>query len=44
VLWHSLVQEAFAASLLVRIVVILGSSVFCVGFGIYMIRYWLKDE
>ncbi|TKW41135.1 hypothetical protein SEVIR_1G293800v4 [Setaria viridis] len=44
VLWHSLVQEAFASSLLVRITVILGSSVFCVGFVMYMIRHWLKDE
>ncbi|KAJ1280627.1 hypothetical protein BS78_04G246900 [Paspalum vaginatum] len=44
VLWHSLVQDAFASSLLVQIAVILGASVFCVGFVIYMIRYWLKDE
>jgi dolichyldiphosphatase len=44
VLWHSLVQEAFASSLLVRIAVVLGSSAFCVGFVIYMIRHWLKDE
>ncbi|OEL29645.1 Lipid phosphate phosphatase epsilon 2, chloroplastic [Dichanthelium oligosanthes] len=36
--------EAFASSLLVRIAVILGSSAFCVGFVIYMIRHWLKDE
>ncbi|CAD6242790.1 unnamed protein product [Miscanthus lutarioriparius] len=44
VLWHSLVQEAFASSLLVRIAVIVGSSSFCVSFVIYMIRHWLKDE
>lgn len=44
VLWHSLVQEAFVSSLLVRIAVILGASVFCVTFVIYMIRHWLKDE
>lgn len=43
-LWHSLVQEAFASSMLVRIAVILGSAIFCVGFVIYMIRHWLKDE
>ncbi|KAG2651857.1 hypothetical protein PVAP13_1NG320700 [Panicum virgatum] len=43
VLWHSLVQVAFAASPLVRIVVILGSSV-SFGFVIYAIRQWLKDE
>ncbi|XP_062220042.1 lipid phosphate phosphatase epsilon 2, chloroplastic-like [Phragmites australis] len=43
-LWHSLVQEAFASSLLVKIAVILGSAVFCVGFVIYMIRHWLEDE
>ncbi|WVZ74044.1 hypothetical protein U9M48_022274 [Paspalum notatum var. saurae] len=44
VLWHSVVQDAFASSLLVQIAIILGASVFCVGFVIYMIRYWLKDE
>ncbi|CAD6253566.1 unnamed protein product [Miscanthus lutarioriparius] len=44
VLWHSLVQEAFASSLLVRIAVIVGSSAFCVSFVMYMIRHWLKDE
>ncbi|CAO2047819.1 unnamed protein product, partial [Urochloa humidicola] len=44
VLWHSLVQEAFASSLLVRIAVILGSSVFCAGFVVYMIRHWLKND
>ncbi|KAJ1280628.1 hypothetical protein BS78_04G247000 [Paspalum vaginatum] len=43
-LWHSFVQEAFASSLLVRIAVILGASVFFVGFVIYIIRHWLKDE
>lgn len=44
VLWHWLVQEAFASSLLVRVAVILGSSAFCVSFVVYMIRHWLKDE
>lgn len=43
-LWHSLVQEAFASSVLVQIAVILGSTIFCVGFVMYMIRHWLKDE
>jgi len=44
VLWHWLVQEAFASSLLVRIAVILGSTTFCVSFVIYIIHHWLKDE
>ncbi|AQK54546.1 Lipid phosphate phosphatase epsilon 2 chloroplastic [Zea mays] len=44
VLWHWLVQEAFASSVLVRVAVILGSSAFCVSFVVYMIRHWLKDE
>lgn len=43
-LWHSLVQEAFASSVPVQIAVILGSAIFCVGFVLYMIRHWLKDE
>ncbi|KAL6634980.1 hypothetical protein ACP70R_027651 [Stipagrostis hirtigluma subsp. patula] len=43
-LWHSLVQEAYASSLLVQTVVILGSAVFCVAFVIYIIRHWFKDE
>ncbi|KAL6911337.1 hypothetical protein ACP4OV_000142 [Aristida adscensionis] len=44
VLWHSLVEEAFASSLLIQVVVTLGSATFCVAFVIYMIRHWLKDE
>lgn len=43
-LWHLLVQEAFASSLWVRIIVIVGSVVFCVGFVIYTIRHWREDE
>ncbi|KAK3155027.1 hypothetical protein QOZ80_2BG0197900 [Eleusine coracana subsp. coracana] len=44
VLWHSLMQAALTSSPLLRNVVVLGSSAFVLGFGIYVIRNWLKDE
>ncbi|KAF0934882.1 hypothetical protein E2562_028883 [Oryza meyeriana var. granulata] len=42
--FHLLVREAFASSLPVQIVVTAGSALFCVGFVIYVIRNWFKDE
>ncbi|XP_006647758.1 lipid phosphate phosphatase epsilon 1, chloroplastic-like [Oryza brachyantha] len=38
------VREAFASSLPVRIAVTAGSAAFCIGFVIYVIRNWFKDE
>ncbi|KAF2290764.1 hypothetical protein GH714_015351 [Hevea brasiliensis] len=42
--WQSIVLEAFVSSLTVRIIVILAASTFCLGFLLYVIRHWLKDE
>ncbi|OMO84429.1 Phosphatidic acid phosphatase type 2/haloperoxidase [Corchorus olitorius] len=42
--WNAFVLEAFNSSLLVRSFVLLGSAGFCLGFLVYVIRHWLKDE
>ncbi|KAI6692305.1 hypothetical protein NL676_020015 [Syzygium grande] len=42
--WSAFMLRAFESFLWVRIVVILGVSCFCLGFLLYVIRYWLRDE
>ncbi|KAJ7953037.1 lipid phosphate phosphatase epsilon 2, chloroplastic-like [Quillaja saponaria] len=42
--WKALVQEAFNSSLWVQIFVISASVGFYVGFLVYVVRHWLKDE
>ncbi|KAI4314824.1 hypothetical protein L6164_027692 [Bauhinia variegata] len=42
--WNSFVLNAFMSSLLVRIIVVLGSIGICLGFVVYVIRYWLREE
>lgn len=42
--WKAIVSEAFASYLWVQIVVIFGAAAFCLGFVIYVIRYWFRDE
>ena len=39
-----MVSEAFSANLWVQIVVAVGASGFCVGFVIYVLNNWFKDE
>lgn len=43
-LWNAFVLEAFNSSPWVQIIIALGAAVFCLGFVLYVIRYWLKDE
>lgn len=43
-LWDAILMKAFVSSLLVRIIVVLGAAGFCLGFIIYVIRYWVIDE
>ncbi|KAL6227132.1 hypothetical protein ACLB2K_001091 [Fragaria x ananassa] len=42
--WNAVVHEAFTSFLWVRIVIILGAAVFCAGFLLYVIRYWIRDD
>ncbi|XWS42088.1 hypothetical protein CRYUN_Cryun17cG0138800 [Craigia yunnanensis] len=42
--WNAVVLEAFNSSLLVRVIVLLASAGFGLGFLLYVIQYWLKDE
>lgn len=42
--WSAFMLRAFESFLWVRIVVILCASCFCLGFLLYVIRYWLRDE
>lgn len=42
--WKAIVSEAFASYLWVQIVVIFGAAAFCLGFVIYVICYWFRDE
>ncbi|KAK9165483.1 hypothetical protein Scep_000674 [Stephania cephalantha] len=41
--WDAFVLKAFVSHLWVRIVVVLGGAGFCLGFLLYVIRYWLVD-
>lgn len=43
-MWHSFVLKAFATSIWVRLVVVLGSVSFCAAFLLYVIQHWLNDE
>ncbi|WCJ24965.1 Phosphatidic acid phosphatase (PAP2) family protein [Euphorbia peplus] len=42
--WHSIVLDAYNSSLWVRIIVVSAGFGFCLGFLIYVIQHWLKDE
>ncbi|KAI8542500.1 hypothetical protein RHMOL_Rhmol08G0142600 [Rhododendron molle] len=42
--WDAIVLKAFISSLWVRIVVILGATMFCVGFLIHIVRHWVMDQ
>ncbi|KDP44588.1 hypothetical protein JCGZ_22170 [Jatropha curcas] len=42
--WHNIVLDAFVSSLPVRAIVVLSGFTFCLGFLVYVIRHWLKDE
>ncbi|TXG59685.1 hypothetical protein EZV62_014258 [Acer yangbiense] len=42
--WNALVMEAFNSSLWVQIIVYLGAAGLCLGFLLYVIRNWFKDE
>jgi len=42
--WDAFVLKAFISSLSVRIVVIMAAAAFCLGFLVYVIRYWFRDE
>lgn len=41
--WESIVQKAFTSYVWVRIIVVLGAAVFCVGFLLYVLRYWVME-
>lgn len=43
-LWNAIVLDAFASSLWVRIIVVLGSAGLCLGFVVFAIRHWLRDD
>jgi dolichyldiphosphatase len=38
------VLKAFISSLSVRIIVIMAAAASCMGFLVYVIRYWFRDE
>lgn len=42
--WHSIVLEAFVSSFTVRVIIILAASAFCLGFALYVLRHWFKDD
>lgn len=42
--WNAFVMEAFDSNLWVQIIVYLGAAGFCLGFLLYVIRNWFKDE
>ncbi|KAJ0039784.1 hypothetical protein Pint_28332 [Pistacia integerrima] len=42
--WHAFVLEAYLSNLWVRIIVVLGAAGFCLGFAVYVIRNWFRDE
>lgn len=39
-----MVSEAFSANLWVQVVVVLGASGFCIGFVIYVLSNWFRDD
>ncbi|KAG6767904.1 hypothetical protein NC652_018587 [Populus alba x Populus x berolinensis] len=42
--WDAFVLKAFISSLSVRIIVIIAAAASCLGFLVYVIRYWFRDE
>lgn len=42
--WDAFVLKAFISSLSVRIIVIMAAAASCMGFLVYVIRYWFRDE
>ncbi|KAF9678282.1 hypothetical protein SADUNF_Sadunf07G0018700 [Salix dunnii] len=42
--WDAFVQKAFISSLSVRIIVFMGAAASCLGFLVYAIRNWFRDE
>uniref|UniRef100_A0A5B7CA29 Phosphatidic acid phosphatase type 2/haloperoxidase domain-containing protein n=1 Tax=Davidia involucrata TaxID=16924 RepID=A0A5B7CA29_DAVIN len=42
--WDAIVLQAFISHLWVRIFVVVGASGFCLGFLLYVIRYWVMGE
>ncbi|KAL3583531.1 hypothetical protein D5086_014592 [Populus alba] len=42
--WDAFVLKAFISSLPVRIIVIIAAAASCLGFLVYVIRYWFRDE
>ncbi|XP_058179106.1 lipid phosphate phosphatase epsilon 1, chloroplastic isoform X1 [Rhododendron vialii] len=42
--WDAIVLKAFISYLWVRIVVVLGATIFCVGFLIHVVQHWFKDR
>ncbi|KAA8531906.1 hypothetical protein F0562_006377 [Nyssa sinensis] len=42
--WDAIVLQAFISHLWVRIVIVMGASGFCLGFLLYVIRYWVMGE
>lgn len=42
--WDAFVLKAFISSLSVRIIVIMAAAASCLGFLVYVIRYWFRDE
>ncbi|KAB5547611.1 hypothetical protein DKX38_011017 [Salix brachista] len=42
--WDAFVQKAFISSLSVRIIVVMGAAASCLGFLVYVIRNWFRDE
>ncbi|KAJ6678661.1 PALMITOYL-PROTEIN THIOESTERASE/DOLICHYLDIPHOSPHATASE 1 [Salix viminalis] len=42
--WDSFVHKAFISSLSVRIIVVMGAAASCLGFLVYVIRDWFRDE
>lgn len=41
--WKAFVLEAFNSLLWVRMLVIVGAIGFCIGFLLYVIRYWFRN-
>lgn len=42
--WESVVLKAFISHMWIRALVIVGAAGFCVGFAVYVIRYWVMEE
>lgn len=42
--WDAFVLKAFISSLSVRIIVIMAAAASCLGFLVYVFRYWFRDE